>query len=476
MARSMCALSAPVLFCLASPLMAAAPATPAAPRADHPAELPRYRFAVGQELTYKANNVFKYTSANSPSKKDAKKVPEERSYGNRTDWKIWVVRKNDDGSYRLLIQNADTMIFNGKDSGRSNATLAYCDVTTDGRLITNPTLGYHLQPASLFPRLPADEREVRNGWTDSEKFDETVYRFDVISQPKTATGSWIFGEVKKTLLDEIYLSKHKSTVTFDSNRGLVTKVESESNQGYGVNGKGTGTVTFITSEKHDADWTNKLWTQADHYFKADHDSDELTQRAARDRNASKKLLEQAKAILVAAEKVTTLPLIKEQLASRIKSHDEMATYYTEEAARRDEIVGHPAAPFQADDLKGKPHALKDYKGRVVVMDFWYRGCGWCMRSIPQLKQLEEDFRDQPVTFLGMNTDRNEADAKFVVDKTGLNYTTLKATGLPEKYGVRGFPTFVIIDKDGKVQDLYVGYSAELRQNIGGVVRGLLAKK
>ncbi len=93
-----------------------------------------------------------------------------------------------------------------------------------------------------------------------------------------------------------------------------------------------------------------------------------------------------------------------------------------------------------------------------------------------MKQLEEDFRDQPVTFLGMNTDLNEADAKFVIDKMGLTYTTLKASGLPEKYGVRGFPTLVIVDKQGKVQDFYVGYSPELRKEVGEIVRGLLAKK
>jgi thiol-disulfide isomerase/thioredoxin len=317
---------------------------------------------------------------------------------------------------------------------------------------------------------------VRKGWTDSDKQDDTTYQFQAISQPKTAAGAWIIREVRKTSLDEIYLTTHKSTLTFDPARGLVTKFVSESTQGYGLNGKGTGTGEFVSAETHDAASTSKLWAQADHYFKANHEYEEKTKQASKDGNASKKLLEQAKAILVAAQKVTTLPVVKEQLNDQLKQHDQMASYYTEEANRRAEMVGHPAAPFTADDLKGKPHALKDYKGRVVVMDFWYRGCGWCMRAIPQMKQLEEEFRDQPVTFLGMNTDRNEADAKFVIDKMGLTYTTLKAKGLPEKYGVRGFPTLVIIDKEGKIQDLYVGYSHELRQEVGDIVRGLLAKK
>ena len=188
--------------------------------------------------------------------------------------------------------------------------------------------------------------------------------------------------------------------------------------------------------------------------------------ASRDANASKKLGDEAKELLVAAEKAVTLSIVKEQLDHELKQHERMASYCTEEAQRRAEVIGRPAAEFKVDDLKGKPHELKDFKGKVVIMDFWYRGCGWCMRAMPQVKELAEEFRDQPVAVLGMNTDRKEDDAKFVIDKMGLTYLTLKAEGLPEKYGVRGFPTLVIIDKQGKVQDLHVGYSPDLQKEVG----------
>jgi thioredoxin-related protein len=59
---------------------------------------------------------------------------------------------------------------------------------------------------------------------------------------------------------------------------------------------------------------------------------------------------------------------------------------------------------------------------------------------------------------------------------GLGYPNLKAEGLPEKYGVRGFPTLVIIDPEGTVRDLHVGYSPTLRQEVAEVIKGLLEKK
>ena len=110
----------------------------------------------------------------------------------------------------------------------------------------------------------------------------------------------------------------------------------------------------------------------------------------------------------------------------------------------------------------------------MILDFWYRGCGWCIRAMPQMKGLVADFQGQPVVVLGMNTDTDVADAQFVVEKAGLNYATLKVRqDLPNKYGVPGFPTLVIIDQRGNVHDLRVGYSPTLRQDVGDIVRQML---
>ncbi len=97
--------------------------------------------------------------------------------------------------------------------------------------------------------------------------------------------------------------------------------------------------------------------------------------------------------------------------------------------------------------------------------------------MPQVKQLAAEFKGEPVAVIGMNTDHNDADAKFVVDKMGLDYTTLKIDhAVVAKYGVQGFPTMVIIDRQGNVHDLHVGYSPDLQREVGEIVRQLLAKR
>ena len=83
---------------------------------------------------------------------------------------------------------------------------------------------------------------------------------------------------------------------------------------------------------------------------------------------------------------------------------------------------------------------------------------------------------QAVVVLGMNIDGDPADAEFVIEKMGLNYPNLKAEGIPQKYGVRGYPTLIVIDQDGIVKDFHVGYSPELRGNVVRSVEELLKLK
>jgi thiol-disulfide isomerase/thioredoxin len=128
------------------------------------------------------------------------------------------------------------------------------------------------------------------------------------------------------------------------------------------------------------------------------------------------------------------------------------------------------------DLDGNPHSLKDYRGKVVILDFWYASCPWCMKSMPDVKAIAEQYKDKPVVVLGMNTDANVAVAQSVVKSMGLPYTNLRASGLLATYGVRGFPTTLILDQDGVVRNNYVGYSTDLKDMVGKAVNGLLTTK
>jgi thiol-disulfide isomerase/thioredoxin len=456
---------------------------------------PRYRLEVGQQLTYRTTRDFKYDNNGSTG-----------SMGNNDEWTAWVVRKNDDGGWRLIVRTHSVSTRDGKTQGDPDEMLAYVDLAPDGAIAPNDSFGYRFDPTPLFPKLPKDAAQAERGWEDvrtgrkSFTADGTSH-FKVITAGK-GDEPWAFEEVRDSPLNKIYGFTFRNRFTFDPRRGAIGRIESEDGQGWGFVGKGSGTTELVSIETRDADWIAKLAAEADRYFAASTHYGELTTKASKEPVDPKEaavakagqainrlaprvrlpgqtntpLLTEAKETLTKARDASTLPMIRELLDAQIKQHDQMATYYRDGAIRRAEVVGQPAAEWETKDLDGKPHALKEYRGKVVVLDFWYRGCGWCIRAMPQINQLADDFKGQPVAILGMNTDREEKDAKFVVEAMALKYPNLKAEGLPQKYGVQGFPTLILIGPDGTVRDLHVGYSPTLREEVAKEIKALLSAK
>jgi thiol-disulfide isomerase/thioredoxin len=459
MVRSTCALL-PLLLSVALCIANAAPATS---RAALPDAAPRYRLEVGQELLFKEVNDVKYGKGRN-----------QLLIRRHSEWKIWVVRKNDDGSYRLVLHSTESTSVDERKPSEPTYALAYCDLTTDGRLVPNSTIDNSTNVALFFPRLPADEWQY--GWTDFEKATQTATSFRVQSRPKHAGGLWTIREVRKSPLDESLLGSHAATLVFDPNRGLVTRIETESAQEWPNNAKGTGVTELVSIEHRGAEWTRRLGEQADRYFAISRAYDGKIKAATRDARAINRLLDEAGVFLVDAQKIVTLPLFQDELDRQLIRHGLRNRYYRQVARLRAKVVGRPAAKFLVDDVDGHPHSLADFKGKVVILDFWFRGCPGCMLAMPQLKQLEADFRDQPVAIFGMYAGANDADARFIIERIGFTYPTLKAQSLLDKYGICSFPTLVIIDQQGIVHDLYIGDSPDLRTEVGDIVRNLLAKK
>ncbi|MDB5174796.1 MAG: thiol-disulfide isomerase-like thioredoxin, partial [Phycisphaerales bacterium] len=81
-----------------------------------------------------------------------------------------------------------------------------------------------------------------------------------------------------------------------------------------------------------------------------------------------------------------------------------------------------------------------------------------------------------VVVLGMNTDRKEEDAKFVVKTLGLEYPQVKAEGLSKLLDIHSFPTLIIIDQEGVVRHIHTGYSPDLHDRVAKHIDKLLQQK
>lgn len=423
--------------------------------------LPRYRLTPGRQIDYRVESVFKYEAGKTGGEMRRDK-----------DWTGWVLRANPDGSTRVLVREVNhfVRVQNGKASEDAPTTeITYTDVFPDGRMLPNPTTRYKRGPAALFPQLPRTEAEAKAGW------EGTADDAKVAARPLPA------GQFSTTTVDakdKIYLSTRKATFQFDPAVGLIAKGETESTQGYGIVGKTVGSFKLTADRTLPVAEFEKLAADAVRYFPATAAYDEVVEAAGKlppDR-AKTALADALKALKVAADGIAH-PDLKSALAERVKAHDSVAANTLEEAKRRDQFVGKPAFAFDAVDLADKAVKLGDLRGKVVVLDFWYRGCGWCIKAMPQMNQLVGDFAGEPVAILGMNTDSDKADAELVVKAMELKYPTLRVEhAMADKFGVQGFPTLVVIDKSGVVRDLHVGYTATLRDDVGKTIRRLLAEK
>lgn len=120
-------------------------------------------------------------------------------------------------------------------------------------------------------------------------------------------------------------------------------------------------------------------------------------------------------------------------------------------------AGEKAPSFRLEDAKGAWVRLSDYKGKIVVLDFWATWCGPCVQAIPALQAVHTRYEGKPVVVLGMNCEGDPIPGKAPVDpvkfkqeKGGHYMTLLNADGVSDRYKVRGIPTFYVIDTEGKV--------------------------
>jgi peroxiredoxin len=118
----------------------------------------------------------------------------------------------------------------------------------------------------------------------------------------------------------------------------------------------------------------------------------------------------------------------------------------------------PAPSFKLKDLNGNTVSLEDYKGKVVLLDFWATFCGPCIKAMPKLQKLQEKHAAKGLAVVGIATD--EEGAKVVapmVAKTKVKYPILLSNEAAWKnYEVTALPAMFLIDRQGQIVKRFGG--------------------
>ncbi len=123
-----------------------------------------------------------------------------------------------------------------------------------------------------------------------------------------------------------------------------------------------------------------------------------------------------------------------------------------EKIKKSLVVGKPFPDFEGEDLAGKAFSLKDYKGKVVLIDFWATWCGPCVRELPHVKETYSHHHSKGFEVIGVSLDRDRGKLEDFVKKEQMTWRQHYDEGgvLATKYGVASIPTTYLLDGKGNI--------------------------
>ncbi len=134
-------------------------------------------------------------------------------------------------------------------------------------------------------------------------------------------------------------------------------------------------------------------------------------------------------------------------------NSDLAAAYEKKADPMSELVGQVVPDFSAAALDGKPISLQDYRGKVVLLDFWAVWCGPCLGEMPNVKRVYNTYKDQGFDIIGVSLDTDEARLRNYLKKNNILWRQIFSgqkwnSPLAKQYHIRSIPAPWLIDKDG----------------------------
>ena len=140
-------------------------------------------------------------------------------------------------------------------------------------------------------------------------------------------------------------------------------------------------------------------------------------------------------------------------------------------------VNDKAPDFTLKNLQGTNLRLDEYRGKVVLINFWASWCGPCRQEMPLLDRIHQRYSDAGFAVLGVNVEGTLAPAKETAERTHVTFPVLidenqKVSGL---YDLQSMPSTLVVDRDGVVRYVHHGYKPGDEAKYLEVVKQLISE-
>ena len=117
-----------------------------------------------------------------------------------------------------------------------------------------------------------------------------------------------------------------------------------------------------------------------------------------------------------------------------------------------------AEDFTLKTLKGGTVSLKDYRGRLIFLNFWATWCGPCRAEMPSMQRLWEEFKEEDFVILAINIQEESKLVSSFMNERGFSFPVLldEKGKVARSYGIRGIPTTFFLNPDGEIMGKAVG--------------------
>jgi len=141
----------------------------------------------------------------------------------------------------------------------------------------------------------------------------------------------------------------------------------------------------------------------------------------------------------------------------VRISDEMKNKMEDKKKLNDQVMtsmlNKNAPDFELSDLQGERWSLKKFKGKVIILNFWFTTCIPCIKEIPELNKLVDEYDPKNVVFLGLTFNNSDQVRKFLT-KHPFKYTLFPASKeVDKKYNISSWPASIVIDRDGKIKKI-----------------------